>query len=311
VLDPDMLDGSSTLRLGGRAVKAVTSVAERPILRRKRANARGARWQMEPDVQLEKGEAQLSPLPNLLKLRDGYRVYHPDGLPPGAMIEAIGKIENDPTSLRVGLVLAASLAGASGLPFLVGAGEFWLIVASILGGFVGGIVLVWVPAAVVDGRTAGDQRRRRGGAAAAYQVVRRGDLRAARLCELADDVAATVSWREGIIDPDRRIPTTLWAAVERATRLSKLETRLRESEARGVAEAASEPLRRDVHALHAELARIEANLSEIFGIAHGLDAKMVGGIAARGAGDAPGAASTDVDYSDDVLAHGRALRDLL
>jgi hypothetical protein len=261
---------------------------------------------MEPDVRLEKDEAQLSPLPNLVMVRDGYRVYEPDGLTPGAMLEATGEIDDDPTSLRAGLVLAASLAGATGLPLLVGTGEFWLIVASILGGFAGGVVLASVPAAIVDGRTARDRLRRRGGA---YRVVQHGDVRAARLCELADDVAATVSWRDGVIDPDRRIPATLWAAVERAIRLSRLETRLQESEARGVAEAVSEPLRRDVAALDAELSHIEANLSEIFTIAHGLDDRIVGGIAARG--NASVAAGAGCDYSDDILAHGRALRDLL
>jgi hypothetical protein len=256
---------------------------------------------MEPDV-------RLSPLPNLVMLPDGYRVYDPGGLTPGAMLEAIGEIDDDPTSLRAGLVLAASLAGATGLPFLVGTGEFWLIVVSILGGFAGGVFLAWVPAAIVDGRTARDRLRRRGGT---YRVVQHRDVRAARLCELTDDVAATVSWREGVIDPERRIPATLWAAVERATRLSRLEARLQESEVRGVAEAVSEPLRRDVTTLRAELARIEANLSEIFTIAHGLDAKMVGGAAVRDGGNAPVVAGADWDYSDDILAHGRALRDLL
>lgn len=251
---------------------------------------------MEPDIRLEKADAHLSPLPNLVTLPDGYRVYHPDGLTPGAVLDAVDDIENDSAPLRAALVLVASLAGATGLPFLVGSGEFWPIVASILAGSAGGVFVAWVPAATLERRTAREHRRPRGGSTVAYRVVRGTDVRAARLCGLADDIAETVSWRDGLIDPDRRVPATLWAAVERAARLSKLETRLRESEARGVPERLSETLRRDVAALQAELARVEANLSEIFDIAHNLDDKVVGGA---------------VDHSDDILAHGRALRELL
>lgn len=253
---------------------------------------------MEPDIRLEKADAHLSPLPNLVTLPDGYRVYHPDGLTPGAVLDAVDDIENDPAPLRAAVVLVASLAGATGLPFLVGSGEFWPIVASILAGSAGGVLVAWVPAAMAERRTAREHGRPRGGATVAYRVVRGTDVRAARLCGLADDIAGTVSWRDGLIDPDRRVPATLWAAVERAARLSKLETRLRESEDRGVPD---ETLRRHVAALQAELERVDANLSEIFVIAHDLDDKVAGRAAAGGA----------VDHSDDILAHGRALRELL
>jgi alpha-D-ribose 1-methylphosphonate 5-triphosphate synthase subunit PhnG len=255
---------------------------------------------MEPDIRLEKADAHLSPLPNLVTVPDGYRVYHPDGPTPGAVLDAVDDIENESAPLRAALVLVASLAGATGLPFLVGSGEFWPIVASILAGSAGGVLVAWVPAAMVERRTRED-RWRRGGATVVHRVVRGTDVRAARLCGLADDIAETVSWRDGLIDPDRQVPATLWAAVERAARLSKLETLLRESEARGVPDCPSETLRRDVAALRAELARIEANLAEISGIAHELDDTLAGRAAAGGA----------VDHSGDILAHGRALRELL
>jgi hypothetical protein len=265
---------------------------------------------MEPDFRIGEGEAKLSPLPNLLKLQDGYRVYDPDELTPGAVLKSTGEIEKDSTAPQAGLVLAASLAGATGLPFLVGSGEFWPIVGSIVGGFIGGALLAGVPVAIFNERTAPDYRRRHGGAVP-YRAVPRSDVQAVRLCELADDVAATVSWREEVIDPDRNMPATLWAAVERAARFSRLETRLQESDARGVAESVSEPLRRDVAALRAELGRIEANLSEIFSIAHGLDNKIASDSAAWDGSNATAAAGIDHDYSDDILAHCRALRDLL
>src|SRR5687768_1603782 len=109
---------------------------------------------MEPGIRLEKGDAHPSPLPNLVTLPDGYRVHRPDGLAPVAALDAIGEIENDPAPLPTALVLVASLAGAIGLPFLVGSGEFWPIVASILAGSAGGVLLARVPAAMVERRTA-------------------------------------------------------------------------------------------------------------------------------------------------------------
>jgi hypothetical protein len=299
------------LQLGGRDVQAVTGAAEQAILKGRRAEPWG-RGQVTDgaDFRLGEGEPELSSLPNLLKLQDGYRVYDPDALTPDAARKAIGDIEKDSTAPQVGLMLGASLAGATGLPFLVGSGEFWPIVASIVGGFAGGVLLTGVPAAIYNERTMRENQRCRGGAVP-YRTVQGSDLQAVRLCELADDVAATVSWREEVIDPDRKMPTALWAAVERAVRFSRLETRLQESDARGVPESVSESLRHDVATLRAELGRIEANLSEIFSIAHGLDNKMASGTAGQDGWKTTVATGAELDYSDEILAHSRALRDIM
>jgi hypothetical protein len=138
------------------------------------------------------------------------------------------------------------------------------------------------------------------------------DTRAIRLCELADFIAESKSWQQGVIDPERRLAATTWSAATRAVQLSELHSLLHKDGNRPTSPTVLDERRREIDELIAELDRIEANLSEIARISRRLESKIAPDDPARGR-RMRAATNTDDnrDHSNSILEHARAVHELL
>lgn len=254
--------------------------------------------------------ASATGLPTLLKLENGYRIYDPGVLVNGRVLRDTGEIDPKNASARGFLMALTVVAIGIGLPVLLSGGAFWLVVMWLAIGLVGGFLLVAITAAVVDKDLAREYRKANNGADP-YLTIGEHDRRSRRICDLAADITATTSWRQGVIDPDRRLSSAIWSAVQRDARFSAFETRLREDTERGVSETILEPLRNDLVSLDSDLKQVEVNLSEILRTAHSFDAKITSGSSAPGKSSSPKSSDDDIDHSESIVAHSRALRDLI
>lgn len=158
--------------------------------------------------------------------------------------------------------------------------------------------------------------------------VEPGDRRAWRLCEAAAGLAATGSWTDRTVDPQRRVPAILWSAVERSL---AVERRYRDAE-RALDHESLHDLGREtlagVERERASLDEVEANLRTVLAAALDIDgrrdrrarerrkraeeralrSRMTGGL-----GPVPGPIESDLDAdaSAGLAAEARAVAELL
>ena len=246
---------------------------------------------------------EASHLPTMLTIADGYRIYDPAGLPDDTFCvnPSDGKITTTRDSWHGGFVLLFTPAFAAGTALLLGStGRSYIILT-----FFGLVVGFAIAAFIVDAFSAHperDYRKSHGGVP--YVTVRRDDDLAHRLCQLADEIAATRAWQQGVVDPDRTLGATAWAAARRAVGLGPLAERLREETARGTAEETLVGLRDEIATTTAELEEVRRNLTDVATTARSLDATT-------GSAALPGDRPVETELAERLAAQTRVLHDLL
>ena len=215
-------------------------------------------------------------MPGLLAHAGGYRSYDPALTEGGPFsVEEGGDVQHRDSGVHGFVALAVALAAGVGAVLLLGH-TWW---TDLLWG-VGAATVAFVVVAVLlptDPQVA--YRKAKGREAF---VTTDDDPRATRICRLAAELAETEAYRNGQIDTDRILPRTVWSAVNRSRWIIESGC------------AADDELRAAV----AELEQVEATLREL-------------GVVARQLDHLPPPGAVGPDASQEVLAHAKALRDLL
>jgi hypothetical protein len=231
---------------------------------------------------------QRTPLPQLVVTAGGYRVFDPE------MVQSRKDLQE--TSVRNELQLAdkgveggavmltLTVLFGGGLSMLLGASVLSYVlwfVAGALVGFVGGAVaaeFLWTD------REKEYREDHRG--ADPWIAIDRDDPRAV-VCSLADDIATTRAWQDGVLDAPRNLAAILWSAV-----------------AKDAANASAEDVE-DVEV-------VTENLRELLRVARDLDHRREYGTPAvdeRISAREPTARARAL--SSEAVENGRAVRDLL
>jgi len=245
----------------------------------------------------------------MLTLADGYRIYDPAVLlDPTYHVDASdGQITTTRDAWHGWFIILFTLAVGVGGALLLGDGGIW---SSALWAVPGWTVGFLVAAFVVDACSTHPERDyRTSHGAPPHLTVRRDDDVAYRLCELADEIAATRTWRDGVVDPDRTLGTTVWAAARRALGLGRLTERLREQTARQAPAATLAGLREEVATTTTDLEHVRAHLADVAATARALDARI--GSVSTGSLTVHGDRPVETELAEGLAAHTRALRDLL
>ncbi len=262
-----------------------------------------------PTERLHAGDAQQSHLPTMLTLADGYRIYDPAVLlDPTYHVDASnGQIVTTRDGWHGWFIILFMLAVGVGGALLLGDGGVWSYALWAVPGWTVGFL---VAAFIVDACSTHPERDyRKAHGAPPYLTVRRDDDLAYGLCELADEIAATRTWRDGVVDPDRTLGTTVWTAARRALGLGRLTERLRAETGRAAPDATLTGLREEIATTTTDLDHVRANLAEVAATARALDARI--GFVSTGSLAVHGNRSVETDLAENLATHTRALRDLL
>jgi hypothetical protein len=156
-----------------------------------------------------------TPLPQLVVTADGFRVFDPEMVRDRKdLVETTVRndLRYDANQPDLGLVGTSTLLGGFGLSLLLGAS-----VLSYVLWFVAGVVGAFVLAAMIAGVVLPDREKEyrddHRGASPWAEIA--GDDPKAAICSLAEDVASTRAWQDGILDPQRQLARIVWSAVSK------------------------------------------------------------------------------------------------
>jgi len=156
-----------------------------------------------------------TPLPQLVVTADGFRVFDPELVKDRTDTRETvvrSDVEYYDNSPQISVILMLTLVGGLGLSLLLGSSVLSYIlwfVGGVLGGFlIGGVIA----AAVVPDREKEYREDHRG--ADPWTEVGSADPEAA-ICSLAEEIAMTRAWQDGILDAPRNLATIMWSAVSK------------------------------------------------------------------------------------------------
>ncbi|HWN28383.1 MAG TPA: hypothetical protein VNP37_15565 [Actinomycetospora sp.] len=227
-----------------------------------------------------------TPLPQLVVTADGFRVFDPELVKDRKdLSETLVRSElryqnNGPED---SLFATMALIGGFGLSLLLGAsvlGYVLWFIAGVVGGFVVGGVLAGVIAPDREKEYREDHR----GADPWTEIG--GDDPRAVVCSLADEIASTRAWQDGVLDAPRNLAAIVWSAVAKDATVASPE---------------------DVE----DVAVVTENLRELLRVARDLDHQREYGTPAvdeRISAREPTARARAL--SAEVLENGRAVREL-
>lgn len=216
-------------------------------------------------------------LPSIVPFRDGggerwFLVTDPDG--PYRIVDSGGvRTDRDDGALGA-LALLGALAGgvwaavqASGWLFAV-----VLFLLGAVGGFLGGCVASLPVVAVGRARQRADDRRV--GRTPSLRVAAT-DRRAWDLCRVATDISRVGAWTDRTVDPDRRVPAIVWAAVRRALVVDQQYADARRALAHeNLRELAEDTIAR-AEREYESLELVQQNLRQVLETARGIDRRRV------------------------------------
>lgn len=271
----------------------------------------------DPPVSAANDEKKTTSVPTLLKQGMRYKVYDPELLAGTKHdLDAAG-VPNHTNAATQGLLgLLGIVASAVAAAVFLGSGPVWSYLLWGAAGAVAGLLVVVLVVMIVSPDPMRAYQKRNGGTDP-FVDVGEGNVQAARLCQLAEDIASSNAWKQGRIDPDRLIPATLWSAVRLSLQIAEQSDRLAADQARGASETVLAPTREEITSGKSDVDHVETNLREIRKLAREVDARAA--VPARATttmtAGSLGAPSHQADLavagSDAILAQSQALRDLL
>jgi gas vesicle protein len=226
-------------------------------------------------------------LPQLVETAEGYRVFAPElvkdrkDLLESMVRDDLRYTNNGPED---SLLWTTTVIGAAALPLLLGASVLSYILWFLVG-IVGGFVVGAAAAGIIAPDREKEYREEHRGADP-WTEVEAGDPKAT-VCALAEDIALTRAWQDGILDPQRHLASIVWSAVSK-----------------NAADATDEDAE-DVEV-------VTENLRELLRVARDLDHRREYGTPAvdeRISAREPTARARAL--SSEALENGRAVRDML
>jgi len=156
-----------------------------------------------------------TPLPQLVVTAAGFRVFDPDLIRERkdlAESPVRSELRYDADRQDFGIIGTTTLLGGFGLSLLLGASllsyVLWFV-AGVLGAFV---VAAMIAGAVLPDREKEYAAEHRG--ASPWAEIDGDDPKAA-ICTLAEDIASTRAWQDGILDEQRQLAKIVWSAVSK------------------------------------------------------------------------------------------------
>lgn len=226
-------------------------------------------------------------LPQLVETAKGYRVFAPElvkdrkDLQETTVRSELRYTNNGPED---SLIWTTTVICAAALPLLLG-GSVLSYILWFVAGVVGGL-FVGAAAAGMIGPDREKEYREEHRGADPWTEIETGDPKAT-VCALAEDIALTRAWQDGILDPQRHLGSIVWSAVSKK------------------AEDATDEDAEDVEV-------VTENLRELLRVARDLDHRREYGTPAvdeRISAREPTARARAL--SSEALENGRAVRDML
>jgi hypothetical protein len=156
-----------------------------------------------------------TPLPQLVVTADGFRVFDPEMVKDRKDLYETtvrSELQYFGHTTEYGFAWTSGLLGGLGLSMLLG-GSVLSYVLWFIAGLVGGLFFTMMIVGAVAPDREKEYRDDHRGASPWAEIA--GDDPKAAICSLAEDVASTRAWQDGILDPQRQLAKIVWSAVSK------------------------------------------------------------------------------------------------